>query len=104
MHLRMTGALLFDAELEPVHTRVRLELDGGHRLIYVDPRRFGTRHLVLSAGERDAYLAERLRVEPFSPQVTPPHPRRPARGPVPPGQGVPPHPPAHPRGRKHYPR
>ena len=80
MHLRMTGSLLFDAELEPVHTRVRLELDGGHRLIYVDPRRFGTGHLVLSAGERDAYLAERLGVEPFSPEFTAQHLRRLARG------------------------
>jgi formamidopyrimidine-DNA glycosylase len=76
----MTGSLLFDAELEPVHTRVRLELDGGHRLIYVDPRRFGTGHLVLSAGERDAYLAERLGVEPFSPEFTAQHLRRLARG------------------------
>jgi formamidopyrimidine-DNA glycosylase len=80
MHLRMTGSLLFDAELEPVHTRVRLELDGGHRLIYVDPRRFGTGHLVDSAGERDAYLAERLGVEPFSPEFTAQHLRRLARG------------------------
>jgi formamidopyrimidine-DNA glycosylase len=80
MHLRMTGSLLFDAELEPVHTRVRLELDGGHRLIYVDPRRFGTGHLVDSAGERDAYLAERLGAEPFSPEFTAQHLRRLARG------------------------
>ncbi|MFL5830750.1 MAG: bifunctional DNA-formamidopyrimidine glycosylase/DNA-(apurinic or apyrimidinic site) lyase [Solirubrobacteraceae bacterium] len=80
MHLRMTGSLLFDAQLEPVHTRVRLELDGGHRLIYVDPRRFGTGHLLDSAGERDAYLAERLGVEPFSPEFTAQHLRRLARG------------------------
>src|SRR5271167_4403716 len=41
IHLRMTGALLFDSAAEPPHTRVRFELDGGHRLLYVDPRRFG---------------------------------------------------------------
>jgi formamidopyrimidine-DNA glycosylase len=80
MHLRMTGSLLFDPGLEPLHTRVRLKLDGGHRLIYVDPRRFGTGHLLDSAGERDAYLAERLGVEPFSPEFTARHLRRLARG------------------------
>jgi formamidopyrimidine-DNA glycosylase len=80
MHLRMTGSLLFDPELEPVHTRVRLQLDGGHRLMYVDPRRFGTGHLLDSAGERDAYLAERLGVEPFAPEFTAQHLRQLARG------------------------
>ena len=44
-HLRMTGALLHDPAAEPIHTRVRIELDDGHRLVYVDPRRFGTGHL-----------------------------------------------------------
>src|ERR1700749_3437882 len=41
MHLRMTGALLLDPPSDPPHTRVRFELDDGHRLVYVDPRRFG---------------------------------------------------------------
>jgi formamidopyrimidine-DNA glycosylase len=59
---------------------VRLRLDGGHRLIYVDPRRFGTGHLVDSAAERDAYLAERLGVEPFSPEFTAAHLHGLARG------------------------
>jgi formamidopyrimidine-DNA glycosylase len=79
-HLRMTGSLLFDPPFEPAHTRVRLGLDGGHRLIYVDPRRFGTGHLVDSATERDAYLTERLGVEPFSPEFTAAHLRGLARG------------------------
>ena len=39
-HLRMTGAFLLDPDVEPT-TPVRIDLDGGHRLIYVDPRRFG---------------------------------------------------------------
>src|ERR1700722_12762926 len=43
MHLRMTGALLFDPTEEPAHTRVRFELDEGHRLPYLHPRRFGPR-------------------------------------------------------------
>jgi formamidopyrimidine-DNA glycosylase len=80
VHLRMTGALLFDPEADPLHTRVRMRLDGGHRLIYVDPRRFGTGHLLLGEAERDAYLAERLGVEPLTPEFTTDHLRRIARG------------------------
>jgi formamidopyrimidine-DNA glycosylase len=80
MHLRMTGALLFDPEPEPVHTRVRFALDDGHRLVYVDPRRFGTGHLVRGVAARDAYLSARLGVEPFTPQFTADYLRRIARG------------------------
>ncbi len=54
IHLRMTGALLWDPVGEPLHTRVRFGLDGGDRLIYIDPRRFGTGHLVHGAEARDA--------------------------------------------------
>ncbi len=80
MHLRMTGALLLDPAPEPVHTRVRIELSGGRRLVYVDPRRFGTGHLVHGAGARDAYLSSRLGAEPFTPQFTAAYLRRRARG------------------------
>jgi len=80
IHLRMTGALLFDPDVDPPHTRVRFELDGGHRLIYVDPRRFGTGHLVHGGAARDAYLQARIGVEPFSPQFTAEHLRRLAAG------------------------
>jgi formamidopyrimidine-DNA glycosylase len=80
VHLRMTGALLFDPDTDPLHTRVRMELDGGHRLIYVDPRRFGTGHLLLGASARDAYLAERLGVEPMTPEFTTEHLGAMARG------------------------
>jgi formamidopyrimidine-DNA glycosylase len=80
VHLRMTGALLFDPEADPLHTRVRMRLDGGHRLIYVDPRRFGTGHLLLGEAARDAYLAERLGVEPMTPEFTTDHLRTIARG------------------------
>src|SRR5437763_3258123 len=67
IHLRMTGALLFDPGLEPTHVRARFGLDGGHRLLYVDPRRFGTGHLVSGEEARDAYLQARLGAEPFTP-------------------------------------
>lgn len=73
MHLRMTGALLVDPSVDPPHTRVRFELDDGHRLLYVDPRRFGTGHLLADGATRDAYLGERLGVEPFSEQFTAEH-------------------------------
>jgi formamidopyrimidine-DNA glycosylase len=80
MHLRMTGVLLFDPRVEGPHTRVRLQLDAGHRLLYVDPRRFGTGHLLQGAAARDAYLAARIGIEPFSAEFTTEHLRRSARG------------------------
>ncbi len=80
LHLRMTGVLLLDPRSEPIHTRVRFELDDGGRLVYVDPRRFGTGHLLGSRAERDAYLAERIAVEPFTPAFTGEYLRRSARG------------------------
>ncbi len=80
IHLRMTGALLWDPAHEPLHTRVRFGLDRGEELIYVDPRRFGTGHLVHGADARDLYLGERLGVEPFTPGFTARHLRDLARG------------------------
>jgi formamidopyrimidine-DNA glycosylase len=80
MHLRMTGALLLDPASEPPHTRVRFALDGGHRLAYVDPRRFGTGHLLQGVAARDAYLGERLGVEPLTQQFTAEQLRRSGRG------------------------
>jgi formamidopyrimidine-DNA glycosylase len=80
IHLRMTGALLFDPPGEPLHTRVRFTLDRGHRLLYVDPRRFGTGHLLLGSGARDAYLDARLGIEPLTPEFTAAHLRQIARG------------------------
>jgi formamidopyrimidine-DNA glycosylase len=70
LHLRMTGALLFDPAADPPHTRVRFELDAGHRLLYVDPRRFGTGHVVSGAAARDAYLHQRIGIEPLTPEFT----------------------------------
>jgi formamidopyrimidine-DNA glycosylase len=79
IHLRMTGALLFDPAVDPPHTRVRFELDDGHRMVYVDPRRFGTGHLVEGASARDAYLAARIGIEPMTPEFTLEHLRAAAR-------------------------
>jgi formamidopyrimidine-DNA glycosylase len=70
IHLRMTGALLFDPDNDPPHTRVRIELDEGHRLLYIDPRRFGTGNLLFGRESLDAYLGARLGVEPFTADFT----------------------------------
>jgi formamidopyrimidine-DNA glycosylase len=80
LHLRMTGTLLFDPAVEPLHTRVRFEFDDDHRLVYVDPRRFGTANLVFGGPALDAYLGARLGIEPFTSEFTAEHLRRLARG------------------------
>ena len=80
VHLRMTGTLLLDPAVEPLHTRVRFALDGGGRVVYVDPRRFGTGHLLRGAAARDSYLAARIGIEPLTPEFTVEHLRRMARG------------------------
>ncbi|MGI8506837.1 MAG: bifunctional DNA-formamidopyrimidine glycosylase/DNA-(apurinic or apyrimidinic site) lyase [Solirubrobacteraceae bacterium] len=80
VHLRMTGSLLVHPAVEPLHTRVRFELDGGDRVLYVDPRRFGTGHVLAGTDARDAYLAQRIGVEPLTPEFTPEHLRAIARG------------------------
>ena len=80
MHLRMTGTLLFDPAPGPAHARVRVGLGDGHELVYVDPRRFGTGHLVDSAAARDVYLGARLGAEPLTPQFTTAYLRARARG------------------------
>jgi formamidopyrimidine-DNA glycosylase len=80
MHLRMTGTLLFDPAAPPPHARVILELDDGHRLVYVDPRRFGTGHLVHGEAARDEYLGTRIGIEPLTPEFSGEHLRRLGRG------------------------
>ncbi len=73
MHLRMTGTLLFDPVASPPHTRVLFDLDDGHRLVYVDPRRFGTGHLVFGEDARDEYLSARIGIEPLTTEFTAEH-------------------------------
>ena len=112
VHLRMTGALLYDAaeaagaasvgssagaelpaegaarvasadSAKPaarLHVRAWFELDDGPRVVYVDPRRFGTAHLIRGTPARDAYLDQRLGVEPLTPEFTVEHLRKLARG------------------------
>jgi formamidopyrimidine-DNA glycosylase len=80
MHLRMTGALLYDPPVDPPHTRVRFTLSDGHRLVYLDPRRFGTGHLLHSSAARARYLESRLGPEPLTPAFTSAYLRAAARG------------------------
>ena len=80
MHLRMTGTLLFDPTPAPLRVRVRIGLSDGHELAYVDPRRFGTGHLVDSAAAREVYLGARLGAEPLTAQFTAAYLRSRARG------------------------
>jgi formamidopyrimidine-DNA glycosylase len=75
MHLRMTGNFLWiprhDDEPGRPHLRVRLVLDDGNRLLFVDQRRFGTGVLIDRRDERDRYLDERVGPEPLGPAFTP---------------------------------
>jgi formamidopyrimidine-DNA glycosylase len=73
LHLRMTGNLLLAApgdRGDPPHLRVRLDLDSGDRVLFTDPRRFGTGVVLRGEGARDAYFAARLGVEPLDPDFT----------------------------------
>ncbi len=80
MHLRMTGTLLYRPPEEVPHTRVVLTFDGGARVLFVDPRRFGTGELVLGTDALDAFFATRLGVEPFDDAFTGAMLRERARG------------------------
>jgi formamidopyrimidine-DNA glycosylase len=80
MHLRMTGTLLLDPDGVPAHTRVAISLSSGQRLLFVDPRRFGTGQLVLGDEALEQFYAARLGVEPFDEAFTPELLRGLARG------------------------
>jgi formamidopyrimidine-DNA glycosylase len=66
IHLRMTGALLWNPAEEEPFTRLEFCFDGGGRLIYTDVRRFGTMNLVADPGE----VLGKLGVEPLSRKFT----------------------------------
>jgi formamidopyrimidine-DNA glycosylase len=73
MHLRMTGNLLIAAAddiAERRYTRVELYLDTGERILFTDPRRFGTGVVLLGDDALEDYFSARLGVEPLSPDFT----------------------------------
>ena len=61
--VRRTNALESDA-------RVRFELPSGERVLFTDPRRFGTGVVLLGSAARDEYFAARLGPEPLDPAFT----------------------------------
>jgi formamidopyrimidine-DNA glycosylase len=69
MHLRMTGNLLLADEAP--YTRVRIQLASGDRVLFTDPRRFGTGIVLLGSTARDEYFDARLGPEPLDPDFTP---------------------------------
>src|SRR3954470_4359500 len=84
MHLRMTGTLLLDPDPPSRHPRVQLELgprdgvSGGvdlapHRLVFDDPRRFGTGELALGPDALTAFFDVRLGVEPLAREFSAEH-------------------------------
>ncbi|HEX8052326.1 MAG TPA: bifunctional DNA-formamidopyrimidine glycosylase/DNA-(apurinic or apyrimidinic site) lyase [Thermoleophilaceae bacterium] len=77
MHLRMTGNLLV-AEEAP-YTRVRFDF-GSERVLFTDPRRFGTGVVLLGDDARDEYFSTRVGVEPLDPEFTADALRAQARG------------------------
>ncbi|HEX2087406.1 MAG TPA: bifunctional DNA-formamidopyrimidine glycosylase/DNA-(apurinic or apyrimidinic site) lyase [Solirubrobacteraceae bacterium] len=79
-HLRMTGTLLYDPPEGERYARVRFELDGGHRLLFCDPRRFGTGELAVGQDALERFFAARLGVEPLGPDFTAERLRALARG------------------------
>jgi len=80
MHLRMTGTLLLDPPAGTPYARVRLALDDGSRVLFCDPRRFGTGELARSSEELSAFFAARLGVEPLGDEFTVERLRTLARG------------------------
>jgi formamidopyrimidine-DNA glycosylase len=81
MHLRMTGNLvleerrlggerLYEGEPDDRYLRAAFTLDDGRSLRFTDPRRFGHASL-LGEDELEAYLDERLGVEPLEGELTP---------------------------------
>jgi formamidopyrimidine-DNA glycosylase len=72
MHLRMTGTLLLDPPAPPAHARVLFTL-GERRLVYDDPRRFGTGELALGPEALAAFFDARLGVEPLGQAFTAEH-------------------------------
>jgi formamidopyrimidine-DNA glycosylase len=69
MHLRMTGNLILAREAP--YTRVRIDLSSGDRVLFTDPRRFGTGVALLGDAARDDYFSTRVGVEPLDPEFTP---------------------------------
>ena len=84
MHLRMTGNLLLVSEADDAaerkYLRVRAFLEDGRRVLFADPRRFGTGVVLLGDDALEEYFSKRVGVEPLGPDFTPGAMRELARG------------------------
>ncbi len=67
IHLRMTGALLWNPRGREPFARIEFSLDDGGRLLYTDVRRFGTMYLVKDPAD----ITGKLGIEPLSAGFTP---------------------------------
>jgi formamidopyrimidine-DNA glycosylase len=73
MHLRMTGNLLLacsDEPADPPHLRVRFRLETGTRVLFTDPRRFGTGVVLEGREPLENHLATRVGIEPLDTEFT----------------------------------
>jgi formamidopyrimidine-DNA glycosylase len=68
VHLRMTGALLWNPTGPEPFSRLEFMLDDGSSLVYTDVRRFGTFHLSKNPGE----IVGKLGIEPLGSKFTRP--------------------------------
>jgi formamidopyrimidine-DNA glycosylase len=66
IHLRMTGALLWEPYGDEPFTRVEFYMDNGGRLVYSDVRRFGTIYLTHNPSK----IIGKLGIEPLSKDFT----------------------------------
>ena len=72
MHLRMTGTILINPDGAIGHERAEFGMSDASRIVFNDPRRFGTAELVPTA-EVEEWFVGRLGLEPFDPNFTDEH-------------------------------
>ena len=76
-HLRMTGTILCDPPADERYVRVLIELSrragSPSRLVFTDPRRFGTGQLLLGERALDEFFSGRLGLEPIDARFTATH-------------------------------
>lgn len=79
MHLGMSGSFRIETagtkqpplQVDPRHDHVIFDLEAGDRVIYNDPRRFGSMDLVATSALAATPPFDKLGIEPLSPELTP---------------------------------
>jgi formamidopyrimidine-DNA glycosylase len=67
IHLRMTGALLWDPKSEERFTRIQFIFDNGKKMVFTDVRRFGRMYMT----KKPESIIGKLGIEPLSNSFTP---------------------------------